>query len=44
MTEIVGLGPQLASLANVMATGDHNITSSENSEISSKPTLKKQTV
>jgi len=27
MTEIVGLGPQLASLANVMATGDHNMTS-----------------
>ena len=28
----------------VMATSDHNMTSSENSEISSKPTLKKQTV
>jgi len=27
-----------------MATSDHNMTSSENSEISSEPTLKKQTV
>jgi len=27
-----------------MATSDHNMTSTENSEISSEPTLKKQTV
>jgi len=27
-----------------MATSDHNMTSSENSEISREPTLKKQTV
>jgi len=27
-----------------MATSDHNMTSSENSKISSEPTLKKQTV
>jgi len=27
-----------------MATSDHNMTSSKNSEISSEPTLKKQTV
>jgi len=27
-----------------MATSDHDMTSSENSEISSEPTLKKQTV
>jgi len=27
-----------------MATSDHNMTNSENSEISSGPTLKKQTV
>jgi len=28
----------------VMATSDHNMFSSENSEINSEPTLKKQTV
>jgi len=31
-------------LVCVMATSDHNMTSSKNSEISSEPTLKKQTV
>jgi len=32
-----------ASNLTVMATSDHNMIGSENSEISSKPTLKKQT-
>jgi len=38
------LAPALAEDTSVRATSDHNMTSPENSEISSGPTLKKHTV
>jgi len=34
----------VCQLTTVTATSDHNMTGSENSEISSEPALKKQTV